>query len=57
MQIQLREGEVLRCAEAVLQGATHETAQTESWRRRKSIAEAVVEEGARKDLSGSKTER
>ena len=57
MQIQLRKGVRLRCAEAVLQGATHDTARPESWLGRKSIAKAVVEESARKDLSGSETER
>jgi hypothetical protein len=58
MQIQLsREGVSLRCAETVLLGATHDTARPESWLGGKSIAQAVVEEGARKDLFGSETEK
>jgi hypothetical protein len=57
MQIQLREGVSLGCAEAVLSGATHDTARPENWLRGKSIAQAVVEEGAKKDLFGSETEK
>ena len=57
MQIQLREGVGLRCGEAVREGATHDTARPESWLGRKSTAKDVVEEGARKDLSCSETER
>jgi hypothetical protein len=57
MQIQLREGVSLRCAETVLSGATHDTARPENWLRGKSIARAVVEEGARRDLFGSETEK
>jgi hypothetical protein len=57
MQIQWREGVSLRCAETVLSGATHDTARPESWLRGKSIAQAVVEDGARKDLLGSETEK
>ena len=57
MQIQLREGVHLRCAEGVLQGTTHDTALPESWLGRKSIAKTVVEEDARKDLWGSETEK
>ena len=50
MQIQRREGVSLRCAETVLSAATHDTARPENWLGGKSIAQAVVEEGARKDL-------
>ena len=57
MQIQWREGVSLRCAETVLSGATHDTARPENWLGGKSIAQAVVEEGARKDLFGSETEK
>jgi hypothetical protein len=57
MQIQLREGVSLRCAEAVLSGATHDTARPENWLGGKSIAQVVVEEGTRKDLFGSETEK
>jgi hypothetical protein len=57
MQIQLREGVSLRCAETMLSGAIHDTARSEHWLGGKSIAEAVVEEGAKKDLFGSKTEK
>jgi hypothetical protein len=57
MQIQLREGVSLRCAEAALSGVSHNTARPENWLGRKSIAQAVVEEGARKDLFGSETEK
>jgi len=55
MQIQLREGVSLRCAETVLSGVAHNTARQESWLGKKSIAQAVVEEGARKDLFGCET--
>jgi hypothetical protein len=57
MQIPLREGVSLRCAETVLSGATHDTAHRESCLGGKSIAEAVVEEVAKKDLFGSETEK
>jgi hypothetical protein len=57
MQIQLREGVSLRCAESVLSGATHDTARPENWLGGESIGKAVVEEGAKKDLFGSKTEK
>ena len=57
MQIQLREGVRVGCGEAVLQGATHDTARRESWLGRKDIAKAVVEEGVRKALWDSETER
>ena len=57
MQIQLREGVSLRCAETVLSGATHDTARPENWLGGEHIAPAVVEEGARKDLFGSETEK
>jgi hypothetical protein len=57
MQIQLREGVSLRCAETVLSGASHDTARPEHWLGGESIAQAVVEEGARKDLFGSETEK
>jgi hypothetical protein len=57
MQIQLREGASLRCAKTVLEGATHDTARPENWLGEKSIAQAVVEEGTRKDLLGSETEK
>jgi hypothetical protein len=56
MQIQLREGVSLRCAETVLSGATHDTAGPENWLGGKSIAQTVVEEGATKDLCRSETE-
>jgi hypothetical protein len=58
MQIQWREGVSLRCAETVLEGATHDTARPENWLRGKNIAQVVeeaVEEGARRDLFGSET--
>ena len=57
MQIQWREGVSLRCAETVLSGATHDTARPENWLGGQSIAQAVVEEGAKKDLFGSETEK
>jgi hypothetical protein len=57
MQIQLREGVSLRCAETVRSGATHHTTRPENWLGGKSIAQAVVEKGARKDLFGSETEK
>ena len=57
MQIQLREGVSLRCAETALSGATHDTAGPESWLGGKSIAQAVFEEGGNKDLSGRETEK
>jgi len=57
MQIQLREGVSLRYAEAVLSGVSHNTAHPEKWLERKSIAQAVVEAAARKDLFGSETEK
>jgi len=41
----------------VLLGATHHTARPENWLGGKSIAQAVVEEGAKKDLFGSETEK
>jgi hypothetical protein len=41
----------------MLSGAIHDTARSEHWIGGKSIAEAVVEEGAKKDLFGSKTEK
>jgi hypothetical protein len=47
----------LRCTETVLLGATHHTARPENWLGGKSIAQAVVEEGAKKDLFGSATEK
>jgi len=57
MQIQLREGVSLRCTETVRSGATHHKARPENWLGRKSIAQAVVEEGAKKDRFGSETEK
>ena len=48
----LREGVSLRCGETVRSGRTHDTARPENWLAGKSIAQAVVEEGARKDLRG-----
>ena len=57
MQIQLRKGVSVRCAEAVLWSATHDTAGAEDWLGRKSSAKTVVEEGARRDLAGSETGR
>jgi hypothetical protein len=47
MQIQLRKGVSVRCAEAVLWSATHDTAAAEDWLGRKSSAKTVVEEGAK----------
>ena len=44
MQIQLRKGVSVRCAEAVLWSATHDTAGAEDWLGRKSSAKTVVEE-------------
>ena len=57
MQIQLREGVSLSCAETGLSGATHDTTRPENWQGGKSVAQAVFEEGAKKDLFGSKTEK
>ena len=57
MQIQLREGVSLRCVETVLSGATLDVARPESWLGGKSIAQPVVEEGAKKDLFGNETEK
>jgi hypothetical protein len=57
MQIQLREGVSLRCAETVLSGATHDTARPENWLGGKSIGKVVVEGAAREDLFGSETEK
>ena len=57
MQIQLREGVSLRCAEAVLQSRSHNTACGENWLAGKSIGEAVVEAAAKKDLFGNAAER
>jgi hypothetical protein len=57
MQIQWREGVSLRCAETVLSGRTHDTADPEDRLGRESIAKSVVEEGAKKDLFGSETEK
>jgi hypothetical protein len=57
MQIQLREGVSLRCAETVRSGATHDTAGAENGLGGKRVAQVVVEEGARKDLFGSETEK
>ena len=57
MQIQWWEGAALSGAETVRSGATHHTARPENWLGRKSIAQAVVEEGAKKDLFGSETEK
>ena len=56
MQIQLREGVSLRCAETVLSGATHDAARPESCLGGKSMAQAVVEGAGRKDLFGRRTE-
>jgi hypothetical protein len=57
MQIQLREEVSFRCAETVRSGAPHDTARPENWLGGKSIAQAVVEEGGRKDLFGGETEK
>ena len=57
MQIQLREGVGLRCAETVLSGATQDAARPESWLGGKSIAQAVVEGAGRKNLFGRQTEK
>jgi hypothetical protein len=57
MQMQLRERVCLRCGETVRLGATQDTARPDHWLRRKRIARAVVEEGTRKDLFGSETEK
>jgi len=57
MQIQSWKGVSLRCGEAVLWIATQDTAGAEDWLGRKSSAKSVVEEGARRDLAGSKTGR
>ncbi len=57
MQIQLREGVSLTRAKTGLSGATHDTTRPENWRGGKSIAQAVVEEDAKKDLFGSETEK
>ena len=47
----------MRRAETVRSGGTHDTARSENWLAGKSIAQAVVEEGARKDLFGNETEK
>lgn len=57
MQIEWRKGVSLRCGEAVLWSATHDTARAERWLGQKSSAKSVVEKGARRDLAGSETER
>jgi len=57
MQIQLSEGVSLRCAEAVPQSITHNTACGENWLGGRSIGEAVVEGAARKDVFGNAAER
>jgi hypothetical protein len=57
MQIQLREGVSLTRAKTGLSGATHDTTRPENWLGGKSIAQAVVEEGAKKNLFGSETEK
>ena len=57
MQIQLREGVSLTRAKTGLSGATHDTTRPENWPGGKSIAQAVVEEGAKKNLFGSETEK
>jgi hypothetical protein len=41
----------------LLQGAAQPTAGAEDWLEGKSVAKAVVEEAARKDLFGSETGR
>ncbi len=41
----------------MLSGATHDTARPENWPEGESTAQVVVEEGARKDLFGSETEK
>jgi hypothetical protein len=38
-------------------GRNHDTARPENWPGGKSIAQFVVEEGARKDLFGNETEK
>ena len=57
MQIQSWKGVSLRCGEAGLWIATQDTTGAEDWLGRKSGAKSVVEEGARRDLAGSKTGR
>ena len=57
MQIQLREGAVLRCAEAVLQGTSHDAKGREIGLGAKSMAKAEVEETRREDPCGGKSER
>ena len=57
MQIQLREGVSLTRAKTGLSGATHDTTRPENWQGGKSIAQAVVEEGAKKNLFDSETEK
>ena len=49
MEIQSWEGEVLRRAETVLQGTTHDTVRAEIWLWRESIAKTVVEEAGGRD--------
>jgi hypothetical protein len=53
----LREGVSLRCAETVVSGRTHDTADPEDRLGREGIAQAVVEEGAKRDLFDSETEK
>jgi hypothetical protein len=57
MQIQLGEGTVLRCAEAVLKGTTPRVARLGNWLGGKSSAKRVVEEPGGKDLFGGKVQR
>ena len=48
---------VLRCAETVLRGTTHDTVRAEIGYERKSIAKTVVEEAGRRDRFGGEAEK
>ena len=57
MQIQLREGAVLRYAEAVPQSAAHDRRCPQNWPEPNSIVAAVGEGAASQDLFDDETER
>ena len=57
MQIQLGEGRVWRCAEAVLQCTIRDTSCQRNWLRCKSVAKTIVVGAGRKDRFGGEPER